>query len=270
MSNFNRWVLSLIVAFALFACNTSTQNKRGEKTEHEHSGEKKHVHWVHATGEEGPENWKNLSEDFLPCGGHSQSPINIVTKDVSKVDSLLPLTVNYGTTDVDIINNGHTVQFNVNGNNTLSIEGKDYHLLQFHFHALSEHTVNGDHYPLEVHFVHKHSDSDLLVMGIFFKEGESNDLFARYLENFPEEKGEFTAVEQIELMETIPGDLSYYHYDGSLTTPPCSEVVTWYVLQTPLVASKEQIQQFSKILHNNYRPTLPLNNRKVVCCANAR
>ncbi len=264
MKNLNKWVLSLAVVFALFACNTSTQNKKAEKEVHEKSGEKKHVHWVHASGAEGPENWKNLCEDFLPCGGSAQSPINIITDEVTKVDSLLPLTVNYGTTDVDIINNGHTVQFNVNGNNTLTIKDKEYQLLQFHYHALSEHTVNGEHYPLEVHFVHKHSDTDLLVMGILFKEGEPNPLFAKYLANFPKGKGDFTAPEQIELMEVIPGDLSYYHYNGSLTTPPCSEIVTWYMLQTPLEASKEQIEEFSAILNSNYRPTLPLNERKVV------
>ena len=115
-----------------------------------------------------------------------------------------PYHLNYGTTTVDIINNGHTVQFNITGDNSISVEGKDYKLLQFHYHALSEHTVNGDHYPLEVHFVHKHSDSDLLVMGILFKEGESNPLFAKYLDNFPKEKGTFTAEDQIELMEVIP------------------------------------------------------------------
>ncbi len=262
MKNLNKWVLSIAAALVLLSCNTSQQNQSKETTEK--TIEKKHVHWTHAAGDEGPENWKNICEDFLPCGGNSQSPINIVTDNVTKKDNLSPLVLNYGTTNVDIINNGHTVQFNITGNNTLSIEGKEYKLLQFHYHALSEHTVNGNHYPLEVHFVHKHSDTDLLVMGILFKEGVSNPLFAKYLANFPKEKGDFTAEEQIELMEVIPEDLSYYHYNGSLTTPPCSEIVTWYMLQTPLEASKEQIEEFSAILNNNYRPTLPLNGRKVV------
>ncbi len=262
MKTLNKWILSVFVVFALVSCNT-TQQKQTNQEDHK-AHEKGHVHWTHATGEEGPENWKNLTEDFLACGGTVQSPIDIITDSVNKVDSLLPLTLNYSTTNVDIINNGHTVQFNVNGNNTLSIEGKEYQLLQFHYHALSEHTVNGDHYPLEVHFVHKHSDTDLLVMGILFKEGAANPLFDKYLDSFPKEKGEFSNEDQIELMEAIPGNLSYYHYNGSLTTPPCSEIVTWYVLQTPLEASKEQIEKFSAILNNNYRPTMPINERSVV------
>ncbi len=263
MKKLSNLFLSALVAFAVFSCNTPQQKQSGDNHEEHAKSEHKHVHWSHASGEEGPENWKNLCDDFLPCGGSAQSPINIITDSLISAEDLFPLSLKYGTTSVDIINNGHTVQFNTTGDNSINVEGKEYKLLQFHYHALSEHTVNGDHYPLEVHFVHKHSDSDLLVMGILFKEGESNPLFAKYLENFPKEKGTFTAEDQIELMEVIPSNLSYYHYNGSLTTPPCSEIVTWYVLQTPLEASKEQIDTFSSILNDNYRPTMPLNGRTI-------
>ena len=140
---------------------------------------------------------------------------------------------------------------------------KKYKLLQFHYHALSEHKINDAHSPIEVHFVHKNNDTDFAVLGFMFKEGKEYDLFSKYLTQFPTEKGDFVSEDVIDLKELIPSNLSYYNYSGSLTTPPCSEVVNWYVLQTPQEASAEQITEFSKILHNNYRPTKPLNERKV-------
>ncbi|MBN1181340.1 MAG: carbonic anhydrase family protein [Bacteroidales bacterium] len=216
------------------------------------------VHWGYE-GHEAPENWPNLCSAFTPCGGESQSPINIENPVTGT--SLTALDFEYTTTPVNIVNNGHTVQFNVSDGSKLIINGKEYTLLQYHFHGLSEHTVGGEHYPLEVHFVHKHADNDFAVVGIFFKEGEENALFKQYLEKFPKTKGDYSEDAKIDLMGLLPKDQSYYYYSGSLTTPPCSEIVSWYVLSTPLTASAEQIAEFSEILHSNYRPVMPLNDR---------
>lgn len=222
------------------------------------------VHWSHHKGEDGPENWKSLCDGFSDCSGVTQSPINIETKNVVVNDGELTAPkFSYSKSSVHIINNGHTVQFNVLGDNSVNLKGKNYKLLQFHYHALSEHTIDGNHYPIEVHFVHQHSASDFAVLGIMFKEGEENVLFKRYLDEFPAEKGEYSSDEMIDLSSLFPNDKSYFNYNGSLTTPPCSEVVDWYVLKTPVTASKEQIEQFSETLHNNYRPIQPLNDRHV-------
>lgn len=264
--------IAMMLAFTLFVSCNNPQEKSG--TEAQKSGKEqvkkttdkkdcKDVHWSHHKGEDGPENWKNLCSGFSDCGGHSQSPINIITKDVEAGSGLSNPIFSYGESTVNIINNSHTVQFNIDGENKVQLNGKSYKLLQFHYHALSEHTINDQYYPLEVHFVHKHSDTDYAVLGVMFIEGKENDLFTKYLNEFPTSKGDYHSKDNIDLISLLPENKNYYHYSGSLTTPPCSEVVNWYVLQNPLEASKEQIAKFSEILHDNYRPIMPLNDRKV-------
>jgi carbonic anhydrase len=221
------------------------------------------VHWSYVQGEDGPNNWQNLCDGYSACGGEIQSPINIISSGAVANAELSPIKINYGSSNVDIVNNGHTVQFNVSGNSTATIGNKEYHLLQFHFHALSEHTIDGNHYPIEVHFVHKYSDTDFAVLGIMYEEGEANDLFSKYLTHFPNSKGSYTSEDSISVAGLIPSNLNYYNYNGSLTTPPCSEVVNWYVLKTPLEASSNQIENISEILHGNYRPVMPLNGRRI-------
>lgn len=267
--NFLHSLFVLVLALAMFSCNSTTQSDKSIKNENqEQLADGKidcdHVHWSHHTGEEGPKHWKDLCSGFIACGGQAQSPIDINTTDTKADTSLSAFELKYTTSPVEIVNNGHTVQFNTFGNNILMIGKKEYKLMQFHYHALSEHTVNGKHFPLELHLVHKYSDTDYAVLGILFEEGDANDLFTEYLSKFPVEKGKFASKEMIELKTLFPSDLDYYHYKGSLTTPPCSEVVNWYVLKSPVKASKEQIAQFSKILHDNYRPVMPLNDRKVL------
>jgi len=261
-----------ILLFAIIAlivsCNyTPKKHTIGETDQQEQHADKtkdcSHVHWSHHEGEEGPENWVNLCDGFSSCGGETQSPINIISRETTMVDSLKGLIVDYNTTNVDIINNGHTVQFNTLGDNDLIIGEKAYRLLQFHYHAQSEHAVNGEKFPLEIHFVHKYSDADYAVLGLMFEIGEENTLFKNYLSHFPTEKGSYTSEDLIQLKNLLPADLSYYYYSGSLTTPPCSEVVRWYLLKNPITASKEQIELFSGILHGNYRPIMPVNGRKI-------
>lgn len=263
-------IVTIILTLLVFASCNST--KKGVKQEIEKSATVEKttendcsvVHWSHHVGEDGPKNWKNLCDGFSDCNGTTQSPINIETKNVVVNDGgLTAPKFSYNKSSIHIINNGHTVQFNVLGNNSVNLKGKDYKLLQFHYHALSEHTIDGNHYPIEVHFVHQHSASDFAVLGIMFEEGAESVLFKKYLSEFPTEKGEYSSDEMIDLSSLFPNDKSYFNYNGSLTTPPCSEVVDWYVLKTPVTASKEQIEQFSKILHNNYRPVQPLNGRSV-------
>ncbi len=268
----------LIMAFALtvfFSCKdtkpATLENGHVHNKEHEvHQNYTKdtkpdcnEVHWSHHKGNEGPENWKNLCDGFSDCGGTVQSPVNINTQDVVINESLDSIQFEYTQSPVEIINNGHTVQFNVSGDNKVNIADKEYNLLQFHYHTKSEHTINGDYFPMEVHFVHRFSDTDYAVIGILFKEGAQNKLLSNYLDKFPKKNRKFDTDETIDLMHLLPSNKSYYSYKGSLTTPPCSEVVNWYVMKTPMTASKEQLDQFSKILNSNYRPIQALNNRKV-------
>ncbi len=263
-------LLALLLIIGI-SCNQEkkkeqTLEKAPETTQKEVKKEHKDckdVHWGYGDNEEGPENWKNLCDGFSACGGKAQSPIDIRTDIAVATDELKPIEFHYGKSGVDIINNGHTVQFNVSGENTAKIKNKNYKLLQFHYHTLSEHTVDGKHYPMEVHLVQKNNDKDYAVIGVFFKEGKENALLKKYLDKFPKKKGTYKADESFDLNQLLPADKSYYHYKGSLTTPPCSEIVSWYVMKEPIEASKEQIEKFSEILHNNYRPVQPLNGRKI-------
>jgi len=258
----------VILPFIMLSCNGNKeepskmeQKEKNEMTKETQQKDCNEVHWSHHKGEHGPENWANLCEGFKDCNGNKQSPIDI--KEAVKNDKLKSLGFKYTETQVDIINNGHTVQFNIDPGSSVMIDGKKYDLLQFHYHATSEHTIKGEYSPLEVHFVHRHADDDFAVVGIMYEQGEANDLFNKYLKHFPAEKGEYTSDEKFDLAALLPNNLSYYHYDGSLTTPPCSEVVSWYMLQNPLTASKDQIKDFSDILDKNFRPIQELNGRTV-------
>ena len=138
--------------------------------------------------------------------------------------------------------------------------------MQFHFHHKSEHTVNGSAYDMEMHIVHQDTvTSNLVVVGIFLKEGDTNTFLEKIWSAIPSEVNkEVVSTERIDLVNALPSDLKYYTYTGSLTTPPCSQGIDWVVLKEPMEISAEQIEKFSSIHENNARPTQPLNNRQVV------
>lgn len=220
-----------------------------------------HVHWTYS-GESGPEYWPDLCAEFAACGHAKQSPVDIVNP--AEDSNLGPVNFDYATTRVSIENNGHTIIFACDPGNTIRINETNYELLQFHYHGLSEHTVEGEYYPLEVHFVHRATDQDFAVIGVFYEIGDENPLFTDFLAHFPMEEGKFEDHStEIDLMALLPDNKSYYHYSGSLTTPPCTEVVNWYVLKTPVTASQEQLSSFQDILQNNYRPVQALNDRSI-------
>ncbi len=252
-------ILTITLATTMLAFVSCKKDKNEKVKEKPTSCE--NVAWGYS-GEAGPENWEDLCVGFADCDGKEQSPINILPEKAVKNEKAFSLKFDYKNTPVSILNNGHTIQFNVQGGSFLNLGENTYELLQFHYHALSEHTVNGKHFPMEVHFVHK-GKNGLAVVGVFFQEGESNALLDNYLENFPKKKGTYKADKTIPLAALIPQNLAYYHYDGSLTTPPCAEVVDWYVLQQPITASKEQLTKMAVILSSNYRPVQPLNGREV-------
>jgi len=219
------------------------------------------VHFTYE-GEDGPEHWGELCKAWAACGeGLAQSPVNI--GNVIKDRSLRPLDFRWCSTRTNIVNNGHTIQFNVDAGSKLIANGKSYDLLQFHYHHVSEHTIHGKHYPLEVHYVHSAADGKLAVVGIMFREGKPNSLFNRFLAHFPTSMKTYSSPESIDLRCLLPEDLKYYNYHGSLTTPACSETVNWLVLKGTVEASEEQIEQLKHIIHNNNRPLQQLNGRVI-------
>jgi carbonic anhydrase len=221
------------------------------------------IEWTHHGAENGQDEWANLCTGYSACAGDAQSPINI-TNAVPN-NTLDSLSFDYGTTTVEIENNGHTVEFVCEDGSTLTIGGTTYPLSQFHYHSHSEHQLDGVHLPLEIHFVHKISDSDIAVVGAFFEEGAENELFTKFLSNFPKTKDAptFTSTDEIELGTLLPANKSFYHYEGSLTTPPCTESVHWYVLKNKITASAAQLAEFKLILLADFRKIQDTNDRPI-------
>ena len=224
----------------------------------------------------GPAFWGVLDESFALCGvGQTQSPIDIDTS--SAVSANLPdISLDYHETEVVIFNNSHTIEVEYETGSFLNFNGSLYELLQFHFHAPSEHTINGESFPMEVHFVHlcgrcffRSESGSISVLGAMIREGAENEQFATFWDSLPTEVDvEFDLGVHINAADIIPADLSAYRYAGSLTTPACTEGVNWFVLEEPIEMSAAQIEQFRSALAAsccpfNNRPVQPLNGREI-------
>src|SRR5262249_17245586 len=147
--------------------------------------------------------------------------------------------------DGEIVNNGHTIQINMPAGSKLTRGDKTYELLQFHFHAPSEHLIDGKSFPMEAHFVHKAESGSLGVLGVFFKPGAANATFAGLAAAFPAEEGEKAAAKGVDPSSMLPKTLGYWAYEGSLTTPPCSEIVDWMVAKEPIEVAADDIAKFT-------------------------
>jgi len=165
---------------------------------------------------------------------------------------------------IGLENNGHSIQFDYDAGSTVNVNGEEFELLQFHFHALSEHTVAGQQFPLEAHLVHQNTAGALAVVSVLFEAGNDNPFLSNFTDNLPQSEGEsFTAADMVNVENILPADTGYYTYDGSLTTPPCSEIATWVVMKSPVQASSTQLQNMLDVLDNNYRPIQGLNGREI-------
>jgi len=207
--------------------------------------------------------WTKLG--YSECGGKVESPINIETNSTVKAQ-LAPLVFDYAAVPATIVNTGHTIQANVKRKNFFSVNGAKFQLMQFHFHHLSEHKVNGTAYDMELHLVNQDSvTGNLAVVGVFLKQGAANAELAKFFNNLPATKNQEMVVnDNINLLNLMPANKKYYTYTGSLTTPPCTQGVNWVILKTPIEISADQISAFAKLYANDARPVQPLNNRRVL------
>ncbi len=221
------------------------------------------VHWSYS-GDEGPQSWGELSPEFNMCSeGKNQSPINLT----EFIDAqLAPISLTYAAVRCRIVNNGHTVKVDFETGSSLQVEGRVYRLLQFHAHSPSENQIEGHSFTLELHLVHGDEYGNLAVIGVMVAEGETNGALASFWKKIPEKEGDSAAIQDaITPEQLLPGDRSYFRFNGSLTTPPCSEGVLWLVMRDPITASKEQIKAFTEVIHGaNNRPIQPLNARTVL------
>ncbi len=219
------------------------------------------VHWTYS-GDRGPAQWGELSEEFEACEtGKRQSPIDIVdvTPDGKK------LGFSYKWASGTVLNNGHTIQVKPIDGGSITVDGSTYDLVQFHFHSPSEHELDGARRDLEMHLVHQDESGKLAVVGVFIKEGEANAAFDPFWEDLPSEEGdEVDLTAPVDAGDLLPDDQNaIYVYDGSLTTPPCTEGVQWILLPTTVEMSQEQIEAFGDLYDNNARPVQPLNDRDI-------
>ena len=214
-------------------------------------------------GKHGPAHWGDLKADYATCKlGQAQSPIDITGAIPADLEAI---QFNYQATPLRLINNGHTIQANYGKGSSITINGKQYDLIQVHFHQPSEEKVDGKAYPMDAHLVHKSKDGKLAVVAVLLKEGKENLFLQTLWENTPKQQGVEVAEKntEIHLANLLPKKRSYYAFAGSLTTPPCSEGVSWMVLDNPVQMSKEQITFFGQYYSHNARPVQPLNGRVI-------
>lgn len=219
-------------------------------------------HWNYEENDaHGPAHWGDYS---ATCeSGYTQSPINIETNKVAVPTLHQPIPFNYSTYGKEILNNGHTVQVNMNPGSSIELGGTVYPLVQFHFHTLSENQIDGKASDLEMHLVHKTTDGQLAVVAVMFNKGAENPELAKLWTQLSRNKGTQPLNNRVNPAALLPKSHDYYSYDGSLTTPPCTEGVSWLVMKEPLTASEEQIQAFAGVMPKNARPVQELHSRTI-------
>jgi carbonic anhydrase len=234
---------------------------RGDKASAGQAPNPHAAHWSYG-GEGGPEAWGQLKPEFATCAtGSRQSPIDI--RSGVKVD-LEPIQFDYRPTGFSVVDNGHTIQVNLGGGNSIEVQGRRFDLLQFHFHRPSEERVNGRQFDMVAHLVHKDPEGRLAVVAVLLDRGSVQPLVQTIWNNLPLEKGTEQVVRsELDMNQLLPADRRYFTYMGSLTTPPCSEGVLWMVLQQPVPVATEQVNVFSRLYPMNARPIQQAGGRLI-------
>jgi carbonic anhydrase len=220
------------------------------------------AHWAYS-GDGGPQAWSQLKPEFNLCGtGQRQSPIDIRA---GLVVELEPVRFDYQPSRFAVVDNGHTVQVNLQPGNAIEVGGKRFELVQFHFHRPSEERIDGKQFEMSLHLVHKDEQGRLAVVALLIDKGARQPVLQKVWNNLPLEKNqEASARAPLELLDLLPDDRRYFTYMGSLTTPPCSEGVQWIVMRQPVTAAPEQIELFSRIYPMNARPLQSAAGRRIM------
>jgi carbonic anhydrase len=220
------------------------------------------AHWSYS-GAGAPEHWASLEPAFAACAaGKNQSPIDLAHAAPSDVPNI---SFHYQLSKINIVNNGHTIQVDYDPGSYIDIDGVHYDLVQFHFHAPSEHLIAGRRYEAELHLVHKSAGGDLAVVGVMLERGAENAALAPVWNALPAQEGPVQHLDaQVNALEMLPTIRTTYRYDGSLTTPPCTEGVKWNVMTAPAQISAAQLAAFTRIIVGNDRPIQPLGARTLI------
>ncbi|HCY17331.1 MAG TPA: carbonate dehydratase [Curvibacter sp.] len=222
------------------------------------------VHWAYE-GEGGPDAWGQLKPEYKTCAlGKRQSPIHIQESNTLQGPAEA-IQFSYQPSSGTVVNNGHTIQVDVVGDNSINVRGSNYKLLQFHFHHPSEEHINHKVYSMVVHLVHRNIEGQLAVVAVLLDPGAANGLINKVWTYMPLDAGDTVRMPAglLDLNELLPKDQRYYQFLGSLTTPPCTEGVLWLVLKQPTTVSAEQLKLFRQLYPNNARPVQPVNSRPI-------
>ena len=222
------------------------------------------AHWGYE-GAHGPQAWAQMKPEFGTCAnGKRQSPIHI-EDNATLQGPAEPLQINYLPSGGTVVNNGHTIQVDVAGENTLTVRGSTYKLIQFHAHHPAEERVNNKSFSMVIHLVHRSNEGKLAVVAVLLDPGQANPFIQKVWTHMPLDVMDKVRMpaEYLNLTELLPLDRRYYQFMGSLTTPPCTEGVLWMVLKQPVTLSREQLRVFAQLFPNNARPVQPLQGRVV-------
>lgn len=217
--------------------------------------------WGYVTSD-GPATW---GKHYVACKpGGFQSPIDIRgavddSKKLPKLNVKLPSQPNA------LLNNGHTLEdVFKQSDDTLTFDNVTYKLLQFHFHSPSENTLNGTRFPMELHFVFENAQHKMIVLAVFIKKGQMNEAIKQLWKKLPTKHHQLALKHaKISLQSLLPRDRSYYTFEGSFTTPPCTRHVEWIVLKNPITISTAQLKHFRKNYYGNTRPIQKLDGRVI-------
>jgi carbonic anhydrase len=218
--------------------------------------------WSYA-GKDGPAAWGRLHKDFAACGiGHKQSPIDITT---TQKENLPAIEFNYQPSTLKVLNNGRTVQVNVDAGSFITVVADSYRLVQYQVHTPSEERIQGKAFDMSLHLLHVNDAGELAMVAVLFKQGNLNTALQPLWRNMPTTVVPERTIEGVRLnpADLLPANKGYYSFEGSLTTPPCSEGVRWFVLREPVEMSKAQALRIKAIFHSNARPVQPLRGRVV-------
>jgi carbonic anhydrase len=221
------------------------------------------AHWTY-DGRTGPINWGKLDPAYQACGkGHEQSPIDIRGAHLNK--ALPPIEFHYLSGSLTLLNNGHTIQATARPGSYIIAGGTRYDLVQFHFHHPSEEAVRGKYTDMDVHLVHKSADGKLAVVAIRFNRDldQPNALLTTLFQHLPKADGDLTVIDTVNPGGFLPADRGYWTYTGSLTTPPCTEGVRWFVFEQVMTMSRAQFRAFAALYPVNSRPIQDTHGRRI-------
>jgi carbonic anhydrase len=222
-------------------------------------------------GAAGPSHWGQLSSAYKTCSlGKRQSPIDLAA---AHIDHSADLTLHWQKLSATVRNDGHALQVEApaglgsatkDNGSFLELSGRRYAFQQLHFHHPSEHALAGKHWPLEAHFVHQAiTGTELVVIAVLFRPGRASDVLQQIVDLAPAKQGAASSRTMLDLSRFLPDSAVTYRYAGSLTTPPCSEIVNWVVFRDPIEAGIGQLDRFAHLFPRNARPLQPLANRSV-------